>query len=174
LVLNLFVEGSTFGVGPIGVVQPRGEVTFAGSSSGNPQTFDDLVAQNNSLAGDFLFFNSVTGVYSETIKSNPIHFTFGQPLYIGVELLSSITVDDSRIDHPYGFDATSDFGHTAIVSGLSVYSDPNLNTPVSTFGVTSQSGTDYQSLVPEPNGSIPCVVGLIAIAVFAKSRRRLV
>lgn len=110
-------------------------------------------------------------VFTATIGSPsvvPVDFTFGQPTEFTIFFyaLSEIW------NWVPGSDATADFTHTAVLSGIDVYDEQN--TPVDGFTIASASGTRYTAngVLSEPGSMCLAAIALCLVAVQHTSRRR--
>lgn len=93
--------------------------------------------------------------------------TFGVPLNLAVTLFTAVgpagfapSPDQGAV--PYDYTAVADWGNTARLAGVSVFTDPDLTDPIHNFGLSAESGTDYLGLVAVPE---PSTVLLLAMGV---------
>ena len=169
LVLTAQIDGNGTGSGQAGLY------LFSSPSLADPLPYGDFdlgfgsyddFAINETLTNDPAKSSVFGGAYSE---QQAIPFTFGQPIYITLDLVASTTIDDSFVTLPYSFSDSANLGDTASVTGLQVYSDPSLQNPVTGFTVQTDSGTVYAT--SEPGSALLLLSALSAIGLFYCRRR---
>jgi hypothetical protein len=160
-------EDFTFGGGPsgtVGYVSPTFAVT--GTSTG---------AANASVG---VFYEDSTDLVLHSLPSQYIpgnaSLTFGRiPYHYGSPIMISFFF--GAIVYPSGsLLATSDFSHTAVLSGLPTYSDAVSNTPLTTTTIGSTSGATYTAagIVPEPATFVTLGAGLLAVVLGRRRGRK--
>lgn len=163
-------------------------VTVAGGAAGTPGT-ENLTftvtgfnsASGNNIATGYMFVTEGSQIYgggagngcsafngNATVSCSGIPIVFGQPVSYEVDLWAVVNLHDFMA----GSTATSDFAHTAVLTGISV-NDQNGN-PVPNFSITAASGTAYtrSGVTPEPEGILLCAAGLILIGTAAVGHRQ--
>lgn len=70
------------------------------------------------------------------------------PVTISVLFAALVLANDSAANSgPYDLKGTANFGSTAMVSGLQVNSDPQLQFPIASFSVSAESGSAPMSRI---------------------------
>ena len=185
--LGFFQDTLTFNTGPgtTGTAYFTYTIHGTGSSGGGfpiggeiqTQTWGGFLAGKSGTAHTVTYIDTTDKTVNVEIKSDPIPFVSGLPVPIDANLGPAIALNcvDFTIFHPcslWGAFGTSDFGHTALLSGIELFD--SLGKPITIFSIASESGTHYTgsgvAAVPEPGSVVLLGSGLAFIA--KRGRRR--
>jgi hypothetical protein len=157
---------------PGGLAAPSVTVTLSGASFQSWTYAPTLVNGRYPALGSVAIDTTLTDTF-EVVNLNPIPYTLSLQVNVGVNCGGSGTSWSGICDAG----AQADFSHTLTFSGIS-FQDSNGN-PIPGFGLTSNSGSDYSSLItsntaaaPEPAPALLVVLGLALAAVGIWKRWR--
>lgn len=118
-----------------------------------------------------------TGFTDAFNYSSPgIQFTYGSPLAVSVMLNAFVWIYEPALspDTVYSHEGHANYGNTAEVTGLRVFSDPGLQNQVFSASIRAASGAEYPLLadqVPEPGTVFALGGGLLFLAALRRMRR---
>jgi PEP-CTERM motif len=156
----------TFGggtTGAVGYVAPAFTVTGTSTGAAN--------AQLSAFWEDGT--DGILHVLPAQYTSGSANLSFARiPFHYGTPIMIAFAF--GAIDYPSGsLSATSDFSHTAILSGLPTYKDQTTTTALTGTTITAASGTIYtaEGVLPEPATWMSLGIGLFAV-MFGRRRFR--